>query len=101
MGNLEAQFTEEMVNIYRRALDECRYQPSYFLQMVHDKGGRQTALDLITSSKPSDGFTKLWALRRLDLTVEALVLQEPWKALFSDDVLAVARRRLKQHGYEA
>ena len=100
MRNLEDAFNEEMVNIYRKALDECRYQASYFLNMVTDKGGKNAALELITSSKPSDGFTKLWSLRRLDLTVEALVLQKPWSTLFSDEVLAIARRRLQKHGYE-
>jgi hypothetical protein len=48
------------------------------------------------SSEPAYGFTKLWELRRLDLSVEYQVLQPRWKALFSGDVLAAARTRLRQ-----
>lgn len=101
MKNLEAQFHQEMVNIYRRSVDECGYQPSYFLQMVNEKKGKQTAIELITATKPSDGFTKLWELKRLDLTVEALALTPPWNELFKPDVLALARKRLKAYGYTA
>jgi hypothetical protein len=37
--------------------------------------------------------------RRLDLTVEAHVLQEPHRALFTEDELERARRRLEEYGY--
>jgi len=38
-------------------------------------GGLATAKQLLWSETPSDGFTTLWAHHRLDLTVEAHVLE--------------------------
>lgn len=38
--------------------------------------------------------------KRLDLTVEALVLQPKWATLFSEHELQTARKRLAEYGYE-
>jgi hypothetical protein len=49
--------------------------------------------------KVHEGFTKLWELGRLDLTVEAIILRNPFNQLFSREVLNTARERLGQLGY--
>jgi len=97
---IEQRLTKEMHMIYTRAVSECDYRPSYFLQMLGDRGALATAHALL-SGQPSDGFVKLWQLRRLDLTVEALVIREDWGSLFNDAELATARRRLKDAGFNA
>lgn len=52
-------------------------------------------------SKPSAGYTALYELGRLELTVEAMVLETPeWRELFTDDELKRARRRLTQYCYQ-
>ncbi len=96
---LEDGFHQEMLRIYREAA-EFGYHPSYFLQMVIDQGGVSAAKQLLISSKPQSGFARLWEEDRLDLSVEALVLQEPWTSLFTDDELTEARRRLEALGYD-
>jgi hypothetical protein len=53
------------------------------------------------SSAPSSGFTRLWELKRLDLTVEALALREPWRRLFTDVELEKARQRLDRLHYKS
>jgi hypothetical protein len=69
--------------------------------MLTEKGGLRTAKTLIHASKPSDGYTALYLRDRLDLTVEALVIANPrWRTLFTDDEIRMARKRLKQYGYE-
>ena len=80
-------FHEAMVDIYRRAKSEAKYNATYFIGMVGDRGGYATALDLIRRDTPSDGYTALYELGRLDLTVEALVLRPEWA-----DVIPVADR---------
>ena len=45
------------------------------------------------------GFTRLWELRRLDLTVEAVVLRPEFASLFTPDERAVARQRLDSVGF--
>ena len=69
--------------------------------MLDERGGVETAKFLINSPKPSDGYTKLFERNRLDLTVEATVVNEPrWRNLFTDDEFKKAKARLKQYGYE-
>jgi hypothetical protein len=47
----------------------------------------------------SDGFVSLWEKQRLDLTVEALVVEGRFAHLFTEDELGIARRRLDDFGY--
>jgi hypothetical protein len=72
--------------------------PTYFLQMVVEHGGFETARRLLHARKVSDGFTTLWENGRLDLSVEAVVLQEPWSDLFTDEELTIAEKRLRDLG---
>jgi len=68
--------------------------------MLFEHGALKTVRMLLGSSVVQYGFTKLWELNRLDLTVEALILKSPWDKLFSDDEKAIARQRLMEYGYK-
>ena len=99
MSDIERRFGEAMLAIYHEA-KEIGYTPSAFLQMLHAKGGVQTARQLINSPQPSDGYTRLWELRRLDLSVEAVVHDnEEWHSLFTQDELDKCRKRLTDYEY--
>ncbi len=89
-----AGFDEAMRNIYHEA-KSAGYTASAFWSMLQSNGALDTARRLVLAPKQSDGFTKLYLIGRPDLTVEALIVQEPWKRLFTPDVLAAAERRLK------
>jgi hypothetical protein len=68
--------------------------------MLSDRGGLATAKYLMNSPRPSDGYTHLSNLGRLDLTVEAMVVENVrWHELFTAEELIKARHRLKQYGY--
>lgn len=97
---LEKQFTERLLEAAKIAKTECNYNPSVFLKMLSDYGGIGTARRLIAAKTISDGFEKLWRLKRLDLTVEAIVLEAKWKSIFSDAELEIAKDRLKKARYE-
>lgn len=100
MADLEGQFTQAMFDVYRRAKAEADYVASLFLQMIIDKGGLATAKTLINAPNPSDGYTALYLRNRLDLTVEALVIENPkWQSLFMAEELARALKRLNDYGY--
>lgn len=73
MTELEKRFTVAMKDIYTRADKECGYRATRFLQMLSDQGAVQTAINLVTKPGGTEGFARLWELRRLDLSVEALV----------------------------
>jgi hypothetical protein len=98
MSDKEA-FNTALFDLYQRTKDETWYNPTIFFRMLCDRGGLQTAKDLLATPKPSEGYTKLWELGRLDLTVEALVINPRWQNLFTPDELATARKRLNQYGY--
>ena len=99
--DLEKVFDEEMMNIYRRAKSEAGYTASIFHKMLCKHRGLQTARILINAPKVSDGYTALWELRRLDLTVEALILDNPkWHPLFTKDEIEKVKKRLVDYQYK-
>jgi hypothetical protein len=78
---LEAAFDEAMLGIYQRALSEVRYSASRFLHMLHEHRGLQTARILLHAATESEGYAALWRRGRLDLTVEALIHDNPMKGV--------------------
>lgn len=97
---LQGSFDAEMRDIYVRAKTEARYTARIFLDMVVTRGGVQTAKALINASKPSPGYTSLFERGRLDLTVEARVVENPrFYPLFTAPELERAHRRLREFGY--
>ncbi|NUS38911.1 MAG: hypothetical protein HOQ02_07800 [Lysobacter sp.] len=99
---LEERFHAAMLHLYYTCA--ARLKPPYFaarfLALVHECGGKQAADQLLAGAAPSAGFIEL-ALRgaeHLPLSVEYLVLQSPWCALFSTEQRAIARERLLQAG---
>ncbi len=98
-NDIERQFDAAMMNIYHRAWEEAKYKATRFHQMLCDHGGLETAQILLHSNYVSEGYTALWERKRLDLTVEALVLQNQWGELFSETDREIARKRLSQYGW--
>ncbi|MCC4241140.1 hypothetical protein [Thalassospira povalilytica] len=97
MGTPE-KFTEAMFANYRAAKAELGYNATYFLKMLNDRKGVGTARALLASPRHHDGYTELYKLQRLDLSVEALVLNEEWRDLFLPEELDIARNRLREAG---
>lgn len=97
---LVARFDEAMFQIYQRALSEANYKASRFLEMLHDHRGLETARILLHSTTVSEGYTALWQRGRLDLTVEAVIHDNPeWHPLFTEEELKICIRRLTQYQY--
>lgn len=90
-------FDQAMQHIYDEAT-AFGYRPTYLLKMLGKHGGVEAARLLIRGSATS-GFDRLWEEKRLDLSVEALILQPEWQGLFNEDDKKAARRRLQQYGY--
>jgi hypothetical protein len=100
MQSLSKQFDVAMFDIYRRAKSEAGYSATIFLGMLNDRGGLSTAKYLINLPKPSDGYTNLYERGRLDLTVEAMIVENAkWHNLFTKDEIEKARHRLTEYKY--
>ena len=97
--DLEKQWDQEMASIYRRAKAEAGYNATYFLEMLSQRGGLETARYLLHTNAPSEGFTHQWERGRIDLTVEAHVLAEECKPLYTAEELRIAKGRLVEYGY--
>ena len=97
---LESLLKEEFLKAVNICVNQYGYRPSYFLQMLNNYGPVETAIRLVTADQLHEGFTKLWELGRLDLTVEAIILRKPFNQLFTDEILQRARERLEELGYD-
>ncbi|MDD5457435.1 MAG: hypothetical protein PHV30_10465 [Candidatus Margulisbacteria bacterium] len=96
LDELENIFNFDMRQIYIRAKAEVGYNATRYLQMLSKYGGIETAKKLLYDTKyVSDGFTTLYMAGRQDLTVEALVLKDKYKTLFTVEELEIARKRLE------
>jgi hypothetical protein len=94
------QFDEEMLNIYKRARKEANYTAKRFLDMLNEHGGLQTARLLIHSGSVSEGYTALYLRKHLNLTVEAVIHDNPkWHSLFTQEELALCNDRLTKYEY--
>ena len=97
---LERQFHDAMIDIYWRAKKEVGYDATLFHQMVANQGGLQVARTLINSNKLSSGYTRLWEKKRLDLTVEAVVVESSrFHPLFTEQELEICKKRLRDYQY--
>jgi len=70
-----------------------------FRQMVEQFGARKTAKRLISKHEIQTGLMQLWELEALDKSMEALVVQERFQPLFTQEEIAEANRRLDELDY--
>jgi hypothetical protein len=100
MRSLQDQFADAIMDTYRTIRAEV-YNPSDFFGMISDYGALMAAHILLQGPDVSEGFVRLYTAGRLDLTVEAVVLDPRWRTLFSEAELVAARERLARYGYSA
>ena len=98
-SKLEMAFDERMRQIYDQAKNECGYTATRFLQMVNADVGLITAHKLLGTGTYSEGLTRLWEEKRLDISLEAAVLEAPWSELFTEQELSNARKKLEELGW--
>lgn len=98
--DLDQEFDTKMLEIYEAGLKlKPPYKATRFILMVKERGGKDAADQLLATGDPSSGFTALYELGKenMKLCLEYLVLQHPWRTLFTEDQLAVARKRLDDY----
>ncbi len=88
-----------MLNIYEQAYLQCNYRSTRFRQMVANEGEVKTAKKLIYKNGGTAGFERLYKCNRLDLSVEALVSQDKYRELFTEEEITMCKERLKEYGY--
>ena len=96
--SLDSEFTQALEGTIEAARKRG-YVPTYFLQMLAEHGGVETAKRLLAKSEPQTGLFELWQLNLLHESMEAAVLQDKFHSLFTETELAEAHRRLEELGY--
>jgi hypothetical protein len=99
-SSLKLSFDQAMYGIYRKAKKEVKYDAHRYFNMLEKHGGLETAHILVNSPAESEGYTTLWELGRLDLTVEALIFDNTeYQTLFTKEELLKIKKRLQNYGY--
>jgi hypothetical protein len=92
----------ELQSALLRATRECQAlgcYPTQFLNMLQDYGPVIAAVHQVMAEGDSESIETLDILQRLDLTVEAIILQDPFRPLFLPEVLERAEQKLREFGY--
>ena len=100
MKEIELNLFTDMIRIYRETDIQCNYKAAGFFQMIQNDGAIITAKEIVNKTELTEGFMKLAECNRLDLSVEALIIQEKYKELFTPKERKICISRLKKHGYK-
>ena len=96
--NLVTELQCELLRVIRELIDTGHY-PVRLLSMLGHHGPVITAVHFVMAQRDPEGFESLIVSRRMDLTVEAIILQEPFRPLFVPEVLERAEQKLREVGY--
>ncbi len=92
------EFDQAMWGIVEAARKQ-KYTPTYFMQMLSEHGGVETAKRLLAADLPQDGLNRLWEMGMLQESMEAQVIKEKYAPLFTAAELREARLRLADRGF--
>jgi hypothetical protein len=96
---LEQKFHRESISGCEELRKEHGYNPTYWVRMVHEHGAVQAAKLLLRASNAQEGLFRLWELKRLDMSIEAMVIDPQYGSLFSEEERKLARKRLDDLGF--
>ena len=94
---LEKQFHHSMI-----AIADFANQHKFgirFRQMIDEYGAVEAAKRLLATREIQTGLMRLWEMKSLSKSMEALVIQERFRPLFTEEEVAEAHRRLEELGY--
>ena len=100
MEQLKLELRERYISTY----NECKkfkYFPRAFLDMVVSNDDIvEVTRRLVHKDGGTSGFTTLFENKRLDLSVEKIILEPRYRRLFSCEDLRAAYERLNQYQYD-
>jgi hypothetical protein len=92
--NLNKDFIQSIDEALRAG---AKIDKSIILNMIYEYGALGAASRLVNegTDKLHSGLLKLFEVNRLDLTIEAIILKEQYRMLFSNEILLKAEKRLQ------
>ena len=92
----EAEFTQALEGTIAAA-KKRGYVPTYFMQMLAEYGGVETAKRLLTKPEPQTGLYELWELGILCESMEAVIWENTcFHQFFTPPEIGEAYRRLEE-----
>ena len=97
---LKQELRDRYLLTYRES-KKFKYYPTAFLNMVTSgEDIVEVTRRLIHQRGGTDGFTRLFLEKRMDLSVERIMLEPRYRPLFSREDLQAAYSRLKEYQYD-
>lgn len=93
-------FQSFMLKLMKYSYDETGFVPSVCRQKIDQEGAYDAVISLVYAKSEYCGFEQYYAMGRLKLSLEAVVVSERWRPLFPEEIFKKARRRLKNYGYD-
>jgi hypothetical protein len=75
------------------------YTPKRFKSMLDTDGGFDAVKRILEKGKPSEGFSRLFEMKRLNLTCEAIIVESKWRHYIDDDLLLRSEKLLRASNY--
>lgn len=99
----DAELTQALLDSYYAAGKQTGYWGRRFYQAVKRKGGLATVKPMLTPRNANQrrGLDAILEAGKPELTVEAVVIQPRFKALFTKAEIKIARERLGEYGKQA
>lgn len=96
----EDEFERDLRASAAEAKRVMRFSGRYFLGMLAADGAYRTTVTLLSKKNSSDGFDELSLAKRLDLSVEAQVVETKWRTYFDPVLVKKAEDLLSKHEYK-
>lgn len=100
MKQIELELFNDMIKIFREIDIQYNYKEAGFFQMIQTDGAIRTAKEIINKADVTEGFIKLAEDNRLDLSLEAIVIKDKYKEVFTNEERKICLKRLKKYGYK-
>lgn len=95
---LEKEFTKELLDNVAE-MKQYGYNPTIYTRMISENGAVNAAKKLVVKDVQSSGFATLIMLSKLELSVEASVIKDKYKDLFTDAEIQNSIRKLKEANF--
>lgn len=97
--SLENTFEKELIKNCEIAEKEYGCVQKRLLLNIEKFGGVRTVQEILRKGRVSDGFDKLQKANRLDLTMEAVIIDSKYNNLFTDEEVNACHELLCEYGY--
>ena len=98
--SLEEEFEKAMIEVDKGCKRHIGYNAKLFRAMLANHGGREAAKKLLAGPRVQSGFEYLWKRGRLDLSMEAVILNSKYRPLFTPQEIAEAQKRLEMGRFD-